>query len=148
MERFGLVGLPNAVSHLYITRLRLERACGALSVCDKDPNIGMAKVLDPRLDALAEMSKTQKIVYARSKLSTSAVWSKAQAKVKVSATSFLPTFAKWMQLCLYCGRSQTTIFRGRVTRSNICVYSRLNSHSPTSIGRNKNQSDAKSGANG
>ncbi|MFM7827064.1 MAG: GTPase, partial [Acidimicrobiaceae bacterium] len=65
MERFGLVGLPNAgKSSLYNALTGSNALAAPYPFATKDPNIGMAKVLDPRLDALAEMSKTQKIVYA------------------------------------------------------------------------------------
>ena len=65
MERFGLVGLPNAgKSSLYNALTGSNALAAPYPFATKDPNIGMAKVLDPRLDALAEMSKTQKIVHA------------------------------------------------------------------------------------
>jgi GTP-binding protein YchF len=65
MERFGLVGLPNAgKSSLYNALTGSNALAAPYPFATKDPNIGMAKVLDPRLDALAEMSKTQKTVYA------------------------------------------------------------------------------------
>ncbi|MUH44864.1 MAG: redox-regulated ATPase YchF, partial [Actinobacteria bacterium] len=65
MERFGLVGLPNAgKSSLYNALTNGAALAAPYPFATKDPNIGVAKVLDPRLDALAEMSKTQKTVYA------------------------------------------------------------------------------------
>ena len=65
MERFGLVGLPNAgKSSLYNALTGSNALAAPYPFATKDPNIGMAKVLDPRLDALAAMSKTQKTVYA------------------------------------------------------------------------------------
>ena len=65
MERFGLVGLPNAgKSSLYNALTGSNALAAPYPFATKDPNIGMAKVLDPRLNALAEMSKTQKTVYA------------------------------------------------------------------------------------
>ena len=65
MERFGLVGLPNAgKSSLYNALTNGAALAAPYPFATKDPNIGVAKVLDPRLEALAEMSKTQKTVYA------------------------------------------------------------------------------------
>ena len=65
MERFGLVGLPNAgKSSLYNALTGSNALAAPYPFATKDPNIGMAKVLDPRRDALAAMSKTQKTVYA------------------------------------------------------------------------------------
>ena len=65
MERFGLVGLPNAgKSSLYNALTGGAALAAPYPFATKDPNIGVAKVLDPRLDALSEMSKTQNIVHA------------------------------------------------------------------------------------
>ena len=65
MERFGLVGLPNAgKSSLYNALTNGAALAAPYPFATKDPNIGVAKVLDPRLEALAEMSKTQRTVYA------------------------------------------------------------------------------------
>ena len=65
MERFGLVGLPNAgKSSLYNALTNGAALAAPYPFATKDPNIGVAKVLDPRLEALAKMSKSQKTVYA------------------------------------------------------------------------------------
>jgi len=65
VERFGFVGLPNAgKSSLY----NALSGGGALAVpyafATTDPNIGVAKVPDDRLDRLAEMSASRKVVPA------------------------------------------------------------------------------------
>ncbi|MBM3805955.1 MAG: redox-regulated ATPase YchF [Actinobacteria bacterium] len=65
MERFGLVGLPNAgKSSLYNALTGSNALAAPYPFATKDPNIGIATVLDPRLDALAAMSKTRKVVHA------------------------------------------------------------------------------------
>ncbi len=65
MERFGLVGLPNAgKSSLYNALTGGDALAAPYPFATKDPNIGVARVPDPRLDALAVMSHTQKTVYA------------------------------------------------------------------------------------
>ena len=65
MERFGLVGLPNAgKSSLYNALTGSNALAAPYPFATKDPNIGMAKVLDSRLDALAAMSKSKKVVNA------------------------------------------------------------------------------------
>jgi ribosome-binding ATPase len=65
MERFGLVGLPNAGKSSLFNALT---GGGALAVpyafATKDPNIGVAKVPDERLDRLAAMSKSRNVVHA------------------------------------------------------------------------------------
>jgi GTP-binding protein YchF len=65
MERFGLVGLPNAgKSSLYNALTGGGALAAPYPFATKDPNIGVARVPDPRLDALAEMSKSKNVVPA------------------------------------------------------------------------------------
>lgn len=65
MERFGLVGLPNAgKSSLYNALTGGGALAAPYAFATKDPNIGVARVPDERLDRLAEMSKSRNIVHA------------------------------------------------------------------------------------
>ena len=65
MERFGLVGLPNAgKSSLYNALTGGGALAAPYAFATKDPNIGVAKVPDERLDRLAEMSKSKNVVPA------------------------------------------------------------------------------------
>jgi ribosome-binding ATPase YchF (GTP1/OBG family) len=65
MERFGLVGLPNAgKSSLYNALTGGGALAAPYAFATKDPNIGVAKVPDHRLLQLSEMSKTKSIVHA------------------------------------------------------------------------------------
>jgi ribosome-binding ATPase len=65
MERFGLVGLPNAgKSSLYNALTGGGALAAPYPFATKDPNIGVAKVPDSRLDRLAEMSKSRNVVHA------------------------------------------------------------------------------------
>ena len=65
MERFGLVGLPNAgKSSLYNALTGGGALAAPYAFATKDPNIGVAKVPDDRLDRLAIMSKTKNTVHA------------------------------------------------------------------------------------
>ncbi|MET0147208.1 MAG: redox-regulated ATPase YchF [Ilumatobacteraceae bacterium] len=64
MERFGLVGLPNAgKSSLYNALTGGGALAAPYPFATKDPNIGVARVPDDRLDRLAEMSKSRNIVH-------------------------------------------------------------------------------------
>ncbi len=64
MERFGLVGLPNAgKSSLYNALTGGNALAAPYPFATKNPNIGIAKVPDTRLDLLAEMSKSKNIVH-------------------------------------------------------------------------------------
>jgi ribosome-binding ATPase len=65
MERFGFVGLPNAgKSSLYNALAGGGALAAPYAFATTDPNVGMARVPDPRLDALAEMSKSKSVVPA------------------------------------------------------------------------------------
>lgn len=65
MERFGFVGLPNAGKSSLFNSLAGGGALAApYAFATTDPNVGVAKVPDPRLDALAEMSKSRNVVPA------------------------------------------------------------------------------------
>jgi len=65
MERFGFVGLPNAgKSSLYNALAGGGALAAPYAFATVDPNIGVAKVPDRRLDLLAEMSKSRNVVPA------------------------------------------------------------------------------------
>ena len=63
MERFGFVGLPNAGKSSLFNALAGGGALAApYAFATTDPNVGVVKVPDYRLEALAEMSGSEKIV--------------------------------------------------------------------------------------
>ena len=65
MERFGFVGLPNAgKSSLYNALSGGSALAAPYAFATKDPNVGVAKVIDDRLDRLAEMSSSRSVVPA------------------------------------------------------------------------------------
>ena len=65
MERFGFVGLPNAgKSSLYNALSGGSALAAPYAFATTDPNVGVAKVPDARLDALAEMSNSKNVVPA------------------------------------------------------------------------------------
>jgi ribosome-binding ATPase len=65
MERFGLVGLPNAgKSSLFNALTGGDATVAAHPFSTTETNIGIAKVPDDRLIALAEMSKSRNVVHA------------------------------------------------------------------------------------
>jgi GTP-binding protein YchF len=65
VERFGFVGLPNAGKSSLYNALSGGKALAApYAFATTDPNVGVAKVIDPRLDALAEMSASKNVVPA------------------------------------------------------------------------------------
>ncbi|MCC6226520.1 MAG: redox-regulated ATPase YchF [Microthrixaceae bacterium] len=65
MERFGFVGLPNAgKSSLYNALAGGGALAAPYAFATVDPNVGVAKVPDPRLDRLAAMSASRNVVAA------------------------------------------------------------------------------------
>lgn len=65
MEKFGFVGLPNAgKSSLYNALTGGGALAAPYAFATTDPNVGVAKVFDERLEALAEMSGSKKVVHA------------------------------------------------------------------------------------
>jgi len=65
MERFGFVGLPNAGKSSLFNALAGGGALAApYAFATTDPNVGVAKVFDSRLDALSEMSGSKKMIHA------------------------------------------------------------------------------------
>src|SRR4051812_48553774 len=65
MERFGFVGLPNAgKSSLYNALSGASVLAAPYAFATKDPNVGMARVFDDRLDRLAQMSSSKNVVAA------------------------------------------------------------------------------------
>lgn len=65
MEKFGFVGLPNAgKSSLYNALAGGGALAAPYAFATKDPNVGVAKVPDHRLDQLAEMSKSKSVIPA------------------------------------------------------------------------------------
>ncbi len=64
MERFGFVGLPNAGKSSLFNALTGGKALAApYAFATKDPNVGVARVPDHRLEALAAMSKSRNVVH-------------------------------------------------------------------------------------
>ena len=65
MERFGFVGLPNAgKSSLYNALAGGGALAAPYAFATVDPNVGVAKVPDRRVDLLGEMAKTRTLVHA------------------------------------------------------------------------------------
>lgn len=61
----GIVGLPNVGKSTFFNFLTSNVAAASnYPFCTIDPNVGIVDLVDPRLDALSEISHSKKIIYA------------------------------------------------------------------------------------
>jgi GTP-binding protein YchF len=90
VERFGIVGLPNAGKSALFNALTGGHAVVAPHpFSTTETNVGVAKVPDPRLDALAEMSASRKVVPATAEFVDIAGLQKGSAQGEGLGNKFL-----------------------------------------------------------
>ena len=74
--------------------------------CTIEPNVGRVAVPDARLDTLARIGKSAKIVPTCWSSSTSPGWCAAPARARAWATSSSPTSARWTRSSTCCAASR------------------------------------------
>lgn len=90
MERFGIVGLPNAgKSALFNALTGGSAVVAAHPFSTTETNVGVAKVVDERLDRLATMSKSRKVVAATAEFADIAGLQKGSAQGEGLGNRFL-----------------------------------------------------------
>lgn len=104
----GIVGLPNVgKSTLFNALTKAGIAAENYPFCTIEPNVGIVEVPDTRLKALSEIVKPERVVPAVVEFVDIAGLVAGASKVKASATSSSPTFAKPMQSRTSCVASRT-----------------------------------------
>ena len=101
----GIVGLPNVgKSTLFnaVTQTRKAMAANYRS-CTIEPNHGIVTVPDERLEVLAKISSTPKIVPSVFEFVDIAGLVKGASKWRDWETSFQAIFARWTPLCRWSG---------------------------------------------
>ena len=111
----GIVGLPNVgKSGLFNALTGAQVASCNYPFCTIDPNVGVVPVIDPRLETLARISQSQKIIYADMKFVDIAGLVKGASKGEVRQvvpdweTAFCHIFEKRMRLLTLCAVSIMT----------------------------------------
>ena len=109
MERFGLVGLPNAgKTSLFNALTGAEAPVAGHPFSTTETNIGTAQVADERLERLAEMSKSRKVVHATAEFVDIAGLQKGSAQGEGLGNRFLGGIREVDAIC-YVLRSFTAL---------------------------------------
>ncbi|MDA8392999.1 MAG: 50S ribosome-binding GTPase, partial [Actinomycetota bacterium] len=101
MERLGLVGLPNSgKSSLFNALTGGSVAVAAHPFSTTETTTGIAKVADHRLDALAELHHSRKVVHAGVEMTDIAGLAAGAAEGEGLGNRFLATIREVDALCL------------------------------------------------
>jgi ribosome-binding ATPase YchF (GTP1/OBG family) len=108
----GIVGLPNVGKSTLFNAITKTHKAPAENYpfCTIEPNLGVVTVPDPRLDKLAKLSHSQKIVATAIEFVDIAGLVKGASAGEGLGNNSSVTFEKWMRSCRSCVVSRTAIF--------------------------------------
>ena len=107
----GIVGLPNVGKSTLFNALTETAAAQAANYpfCTIEPNVGEVAVPDPRLDTLAKLAKSAKIMPTRlTFVDIAGPGARRLARARGSATSSSPISARSTPSRMWCAASRTT----------------------------------------
>jgi len=104
----GIVGLPNVgKSTLFNALTKAGIAAANFPFCTIEPNVGVVPVPDPRLNALSDIVKPQKVIPTAVEFVDIAGLVAGAASGEGLATSSWPTSARSMRSPTWCAASST-----------------------------------------
>ena len=108
--RCGIVGLPNVGKSTLFNALTETAAAQAANYpfCTIEPNVGNVAVPDPRLDKLAAIAGSAKIIETQLGFVDIAGLVRGASKGEGLGNQFLGTFAKWTRSSMCCAASRMT----------------------------------------
>lgn len=100
--KLGIVGLPNVGKSTLFNAITNAGAQSAnYPFCTIEPNVGVVAVPDKRLDVLAEMYHSQKILPAAIEFVDIAGLVRGASKGEGLGNKFWPIFVKWTRLYMW-----------------------------------------------
>ena len=111
--KLGIVGLPNVGKSTLFTAITTAGAdCANYPFCTIEPNVGIVRVPDKRVDRLAEIYHPKNAIHTTIEFVDIAGLVKGASRARAWGTSSFPISARWMPSSMWSAPSMTAA-RGR-----------------------------------